>query len=322
MAGPKILAVDDEPLNIEFLTCCLSGAGFTVVTANDGVEALQRFAEHPDVDAVLLDRMMPRMDGMQVLARLKQDGRYNDLPVIMQTAAASKAEVMEGIEAGVYYYLAKPYEHSMLLCIVRAALQDAQNRKTMREEAGRHRRALGLIEQARFRFRTLEEAQNLAYYAAGCFPDPQAAVWGLSELMVNAIEHGNLGISYAEKTALMLADAWQQEVERRLSLKENLGKYVRLTLDADEQRVRARISDCGEGFNWKHYLEIAPERAAAPHGRGIAIARLTSFSSLCYLGRGSEVECVQHIDAGRSIGANFQPVLQSGTGSRKGNSSA
>ena len=63
---------------------------------------------------------------------------------------------------------------------------------------------MGLLEKARFRFRTLEDARTLAFLIANCFPEPQVAVYGLNELLINAVEHGNLGITFAEKTKFVL----------------------------------------------------------------------------------------------------------------------
>ena len=77
------------------------------------------------------------------------------------------------------------------------------------------------MRQARFHFRTLEEAANLAYKIAACFPEPQKAAFGLNELMHNAVEHGNLGIGYDEKANLLRSGSWREEVERRLNFPEN-----------------------------------------------------------------------------------------------------
>ena len=109
--------------------------------------------------------------------------------------------------------------------------------------------------------------------------------------MVNAIEHGNLGITYAEKTDLMLASAWSTEVERRLALPENQNKYAALHFEATDDTIRIHIKDQGRGFDWQKYLEFAPERLTDPHGRGIATTRIVAFSTLQYLGCGNEVIC-------------------------------
>lgn len=288
---PKVLAVDDEEFNLDILQTDLEEAGFDVVRAEDGIAALEKLKAHPDTDIVVLDRMMPRMDGIEVLQRLKSDPRYRDMPVIMQTAAAQSKQVEEGIRAGAYYYLSKPYDEQMLIGIVRAALRESRDFVQMREEVRKHRNVLGLIEHARFRFRTLEEAKNVAYYVASCCPNPENTVFGLSELMINAVEHGNLGITYEEKTRLVLDGKWEEEVRRRLRLPENAERCARLAFENDGDRITITISDRGSGFDWENYLDFDPTRMTHPHGRGIAIAHNMSFSELEYRDGGSKVIC-------------------------------
>jgi anti-sigma regulatory factor (Ser/Thr protein kinase) len=114
-------------------------------------------------------------------------------------------------------------------------------------------------------------------------------VTGISELLVNALEHGNLKIGYAEKSNLMRSGTWQMEVERRLSAKENIDGYIELEFKVEADTVQIRIRDQGKGFDWTPFLDLDPERAFDPHGRGIAMARLSSFDDLEYLGDGNEV---------------------------------
>ncbi len=287
----KILAVDDEEFNLDIITEYLGDAGFDVVCAQDGVIALEQLKRNPDVDVIVLDRMMPNMDGMAVLKCLHEDKLFQDVPIIMQTAAASSKQIQEGIEAGVYYYLAKPYNEALLLSIVRAALKDSVGRRDLREQVQKQRRTLGLMERGRFRFRTLEETNNLSYFIANCFPEPEYMVYGLNELMVNAVEHGNLGITYNEKMELSLVGGWQAEIERRLALPEYKNKYAILEYIANEQEITVSIRDQGQGFEWKNYLELSPNRATDPNGRGIAIAKMKSFPLLEYKGCGNEVVC-------------------------------
>jgi CheY-like chemotaxis protein len=287
----KILAVDDEGFNLDIMKRYMIKAGYEVILAGDGAVALGKLEENPEIDVVVLDWMMPNMDGMTFLRHVKGNPKLQDIPVIMQTAAAASEQVLQGIHAGVYYYLTKPYDDVMLLAIVRAALRDAKAKREMKEEVRSQRRMLGLMEESVFRFRTLEEAKTLAFYIANCFPEPESVVFGLNELLINAIEHGNLGITYAEKTKFVLSGSWAEEVERRLKAPENEMKVARLTFRATKDQISVTIKDEGKGFDWKKYVELSPDRATDPHGRGIAASRLMSFHSLEYLGNGNEVMC-------------------------------
>jgi DNA-binding response OmpR family regulator len=287
----KILSVDDDALNRDILAEYLSEGGYEVVEADDGDTALKLLSEVESIDAIVLDRMMPRLNGMEVLKAVKSDKRFADIPVIMQSAATAREQIVQGIKAGVYYYLTKPYEDQMLLAVVGAALQDASLKKKLRREVAQQRRVIGLMEQSRFRFRTMEEARNLAFLIANGFPEPESAVYGLNELLANAVEHGNLGVTYREKTQLILEGRLDQEIEKRLNLAENREKWAFLHFEADDCSVRVRIKDQGAGFDWRLYMDISPERATHPHGRGIATSKLMSFHSLEYLGCGNEVLC-------------------------------
>ncbi|MEN8180423.1 MAG: response regulator, partial [Pseudomonadota bacterium] len=198
---PKILVVDDEAFNLEILGEYLEDANYAAVMADNGQQAWSLLEESPErFEAVLLDRMMPEMDGMEVLTRIKAHPTLNTLPVIMQTAKASKQDVLDGLQAGAYYYLTKPYDEEHMLAIVNTAVADYQRYRSLQKETLQTAHTLCLMQNGRFQFRTLQEGRNLATLLANASPNAGNVVIGLSELMVNAVEHGNLGISYEEKS--------------------------------------------------------------------------------------------------------------------------
>lgn len=289
MQKRKVLAVDDEPFNLDILTEYLERENLEVITAEDGVIALQKIALHPDIDLIILDRMMPNMDGMEVIAALKKDERYRHIPIIMQTAAAQSAQILEGIQAGVYYYLTKPYEESFLISIVRSALRPSYVKKKIGEEE-QYEGISQLIKKAECHFSTLEEVKRLACFFANAFPDRDMALYGLTELMLNAIEHGNLGITCEEKTGLILQGTLYDEIERRLQLPHNKDKFAFLQYEVTENEIYISITDQGEGFDWEKYIVPSPYQMTKPNGRGVATAKL-SFTTMEYLGKGNQVVC-------------------------------
>jgi len=114
----KILAVDDERHIVRLVEVNLQRAGYEVVTAYDGREALEKVkAENPDL--VVLDVMMPYMDGFEVLKNLKADPVTAEIPVIMLTAKAQDADVFRGWQSGVDCYLTKPFNPMELLTFVK-----------------------------------------------------------------------------------------------------------------------------------------------------------------------------------------------------------
>ncbi len=289
MTQRHILVVDDEPINLMIIREYLEGPQYDldlVESANIAWQRLETAA--PAYDLVILDRMMPGMTGIELLRLMKADPRFSTIPVIMQTAATAPEQVREGIEAGAYYYLAKPYEPETLLAIVRAAVTDIESREVARGHARAHVHAMALLDQAEFHFRTLDEIGPLIEILASLCPVPDLAAGGLTELLVNAVEHGSLGISYEEKRRLRLADNWEAEVARRLAMAENI-RQVRVSVCRHVDRLEFTVQDEGDGFDWQHYLDFDPERAADPNGRGIAMARMMSFSALEYQGNGNTV---------------------------------
>lgn len=285
-----VLIVDDEPFNLEILSEYLQSAGYNLLKAEDGTEALShlnRCAE--SIDVVLLDRMMPNMNGMEVLAHMKQSPEWHHIPIILQTAVGSPDSIREGLQAGAYYYLTKPYEKSMLLAVVSAAGMERRNARKLAESLTRQQACLRLMSSSTFRFRRLEEAHEIASLISSAFPDPHRVAMGLSELIINGIEHGNLDIRYEEKGRLLRTGNWQAEVQRRLALPEYENRHMTVSFERTETEARVTITDEGEGFDWRPYLELSPDRAFDPHGRGISMARMISFDSIEYQGRGNVV---------------------------------
>jgi DNA-binding response OmpR family regulator len=110
----KILVVDDEPDVASLLTLMLKSQGYAVITAGDGQEALEKArGEAPDL--ILLDVMLPRMDGYKVARMLKFDENYSKIPIIMLTAKIQERDKQTGLEMGANDYLTKPFDTAALL---------------------------------------------------------------------------------------------------------------------------------------------------------------------------------------------------------------
>jgi signal transduction histidine kinase/DNA-binding response OmpR family regulator/CHASE3 domain sensor protein len=117
--GVKVLLADDDMRNVFSLSALLSEHGMDVITAADGKEALARLDEHPDVGIVLMDIMMPEMDGYEAIRQIRMNRRYHQLPVIALTAKAMAGDREKCIAAGASDYIAKPIDSSKLLSLMR-----------------------------------------------------------------------------------------------------------------------------------------------------------------------------------------------------------
>ncbi len=286
-----ILAADDNTQSLNLLVECLDSEDYRIIQARDGQQAWDAICDSQyHFDAFILDRKMPHLSGMELLARIKNIGELKNIPVIFQTGLSSEEHVIEGIQAGVYYYLTKPYVRKVLLSILETAVSDYDRYKKLQKEVLDNVNSMNMMQSGHFQLRTLEEARVLSCLLANTSPKPRAIVTGLSELLINAIEHGNLGISYQEKTELLEKGLWREEVERRLGLAENRSKTVDVKLEKENQEITITIQDEGTGFDPSSYMEIDPKRAMHSHGRGVAFAKLISFDSIEYIGCGNKVK--------------------------------
>jgi two-component system alkaline phosphatase synthesis response regulator PhoP len=119
----KILIVEDEKDIIEFLKYNLENEGFSVISANDGEEGLLKMSEKPDI--VLLDIMMPKMDGYEVCKRIRQNKETANIPVIFLTAKSSEYDEVKGLELGANDYILKPISPFKLIARIKATLRNS-----------------------------------------------------------------------------------------------------------------------------------------------------------------------------------------------------
>jgi CheY-like chemotaxis protein len=290
-----ILAIDDEPTNLEvlqgFLEMGQNSAHKLVKCMNgqEGYDFLVKNAE--DVDLILLDRMMPVMSGVEFLKKIKEDKFLSQIPVIMQTASNVKEHLEEGFALGVTHYLVKPFSPVVLNSMVEAAINFYTKQRKLLSEVKRTSSIFKYVEKAEFIIKNLDDVEVMTSSLARLFPDPDRVILGISEMLTNAIEHGNIEITYDEKTQLNLTNSWREEVERRLVLPENKDKIVKVFYFRRKNEIILNIADQGNGFDFQKYLQFDPNRSTDNHGRGISYALNLSFDDLEYIGKGNEVNC-------------------------------
>ena len=123
----KILIVDDDPETVRLVKLMLSRQGYSVITANSGKQALDLLhAEHPDL--ILLDVMMPEMDGFQVTRQLRSNPKTTDTPILIFSAKAQVDDKVAGYEAGADEYLTKPIHPAELVARIKALLIRSKSR--------------------------------------------------------------------------------------------------------------------------------------------------------------------------------------------------
>jgi CheY-like chemotaxis protein len=122
LEGRKALIVDDDMRNIFALATVLDEQGMEIVSANNGREAIRMVESDPSIDIVLMDIMMPEMDGLTTTQEIRKLPRGKDLPIIAVTAKAMKGDRVKCIEAGAWDYLSKPVDRLHLLAVLRGWL--------------------------------------------------------------------------------------------------------------------------------------------------------------------------------------------------------
>jgi len=133
---PLILIVEDNPASLDILQTRLTAYDYKVITATDG-EAGLAMARETQPDLILLDIMMPKMDGIEVCRRIKTDTSLPFVPIIMVTAKAESKDVVAGLEAGADEYLTKPVDHTALVARVKSMLRIKDLHDTVRDQAAR-----------------------------------------------------------------------------------------------------------------------------------------------------------------------------------------
>lgn len=289
----KILVVDDEPDNRFIIEEYLEDLGHDLIMAGDGVEAWDILQEQANsFDTILLDIMMPRMNGLELLAKIKASEQLRSIPVILQTAKGGSDDIAAGIQAGAFYYLTKPFSNEILLSIVETAIRDSRRYRSLEEEALKGASMFGMMKSGIFQFRSLDEGQIVLHTLAQACPEPSKAILGLSELLINAVEHGNLEIDYQLKSTLLENGTWDDEIKRRLADDKFANRYVEVEYERTSDSLIFTITDQGSGFDWQPFMQIDAARGSDNHGRGIAMANMISFDRIEYHGKGNQVRAV------------------------------
>ncbi len=270
---PHILIVDRSSLKDRYIDF-LSDQDYQFTTADSGEQAWQLLSNEPDkYDVILIDNDLSDIKAEVLIDKMQHHAELYSTVVLLTNTA-------EKLDIGAQYYINKPIEQETLISILSTAIRHQISYK----HRVKNKIALGLLQQAEFQLKTIHEAHALASYLSDIYPDPQKVITGLTELMINAVEHGNLAIDYDEKNQLTKQGKLSQEIERRQALPEYKDKYVNVSFQLTETMIEITIEDQGKGFNWQQYMEFDSERLLEPHGRGIAIANKLSFCEVEYIG--------------------------------------
>jgi DNA-binding NarL/FixJ family response regulator len=287
----KILLIDDEPLVREELGALLQDEGYEVITGADGEEGLALFqSEKPDM--VITDVRMPRKDGLSVAMTIRREDPT--VPVTVITGHGSETMAIEALRAGVTDFIKKPVRLEDLS----AAL--------LRMRAARRPAGLGfdelppavLLVESSWTYKLENNIEAISPFVevllkrvASGMDRTSLSELGLAvrELLLNAIEHGNLGLSYQEKSKALETGTLESLLQKRMMLPELARRRVTIKAHREDRRLAIHIIDEGNGFDWRSLpnpTDIA--HLLSTHGRGVLLAQL-SVNKMTYNPKGNEV---------------------------------
>ncbi|PQA89387.1 ATP-binding protein [Hyphococcus luteus] len=253
---------------------------------DDLAKTAQHLMDIEDERAVLVvDLLGFSGDGLEELA----ESVAGHVPTVLICEAAQEPHLPEILLDAAFFVIHAPSSKGTVKCIIEAARKKAAQTRAAGAHYLKLLETLKTAETGKFVFRTIQEAETLARFLAYAFPDRAAAAKGLTELMRNAVEHGNLEIGFKEKARLIEDGMLEAEIDRRLADDAYQGRAAEAVLAKKPEGVYVVITDKGPGFAWSDFTKFSPDRAAYKNGRGIQLARLTCFDKLAYNEAGNQV---------------------------------
>lgn len=290
----KVLVVEDVPEVRGLVARAITTFGHQGQEAGGGEEALS-LCERALPDVVLTDILMPGTDGLTLTQRIRE--RWPACPVVVMTGRSDEASAIAALKAGACDYLKKPINPDALRAALEGVAQvlDAQRAQSLG----------GLpVERLDFQIVLGNTLDRLVPLTSLLLRDVAPLLAGparfhlriaLQELLVNAIEHGNLEISADDKMDALTRGDYDRLVEARRQDGRFQGRCVTvgITYDRAKSSVRFRITDQGAGFDWRRILARVETLGTAPNGagRGIFLVR-TLVSDLTFNDKGNEATLI------------------------------
>ena len=287
----EVLLVDGDKYSRDIFGNAVRGHGYAIHEACSGEAAIEMLEARPEgYNVVFVNKELDGISGFDVLSRIKKNKTHQLTPVVVLTSTNQETTFADAVRLGAFAFLTKPVDELVLVEVLKSALRERIMYYNIVEDSKEYARAIQHMTQGTFLFRTIQEARSLAVFLAQAAPEPTRVIVGLVELLVNAVEHGNLAISYDLKTQLMNSGEMDAEMAKRMSDPLFGQRTAKVTVERRPEELVYTIKDQGSGFDWPHFLEIDATRLGHLHGRGIAIARQVSFDRLDYSDLGNVVE--------------------------------
>ncbi len=284
--------MDDQEALRSLLARLLEQEGFDPVQAEDGAQAVEMYKSQAPL-VVVSDIMMPRMDGLTLLNEIKRIDR--NATVILMTGQGNEDVLIKALRGGATNFFKKPFNVKELIDEIRKVVE-------FRLEAARSSLFSPLLVEETKTF-VMPRADspffpiiNQITLQLPCLM-PQEDILnlkiGIEEIITNAIEHGNLGISFEEKREAIQEGRLARLIADKGRESDAAGRAVRITSRLSPELFEIRIRDDGRGFDWRTLPAVEPENLLAFNGRGIFLTKIY-FDEVAYNDSGNEVTLRKH----------------------------
>ncbi len=285
----KILIVEDDLLFRTFVKNSINSLGYECIEAENGEQGLELF-EKEKPQLIISDIQMPEMDGIEMLQKVRM--MRSEVIFIVMTFFDSEEWAIKALNAGANNYLKKPIRKDTLLHLIkkyytiaksRTASKDVNNMIISKNFEMQFKSSIEIVPTVVEYLIKESGIQNYILNTSGI-------ELGLNEIITNSVEHGNLGISYEEKSNALSEGTYEKLYVERLTNPEFAEKTVTVKFIFDEEKFEWEIIDEGNGFNWKIVPDpIKESNKEGFHGRGIFLTRF-QFDEMEYNKKGNIVK--------------------------------
>lgn len=290
----NILIIDDEDALRKMLRIALTERGYTVFEASNGVEGIEVF-RNTSPGIVLTDVNMPEMNGIEMTRKIKEINEDSD--IIIMTGFGTEDLVIDAIRAGASNYIKKPLQFTELFSILDsiAFKREARKRYEVAKDVVEYEEKKIVMDN---NMEKIWGVVNQVFYNVSN-SEGQVSIEGLKlglyEIIVNAVEHGNLEISYDEKKKALHENSYSDLLAERIKKANRSGKSVTVRSIFDRKKIEISVTDCGKGFDYSNLPDHSdPENILSAHGRGILLATVY-YDIVEYKHPGNSVKLIKNL---------------------------
>ena len=283
-----ILVIDDEKSIRKILSIALQEKGYEVFEATNGREGLEVFKDKkPEI--VITDVKMPEMSGIQVTREIKR--LNDDVDVIIITGYGSEDLVIESLRVGASNFIKKPILLAELYKILEDIVLKRESKKRLEvaKDVVIYEKKKCVIGND---IKKIWSVVNQILFNISPFfekPAYEGLRIGLYEIIINAIEHGNLGISYNDKNKALNSNTYMDLLNEKIKIAEEKGKKVEITSTFEENIFEIEVKDDGDGFDYESIPSPNdPDKLLEAHGRGVFLTSIY-FDEIKYMDPGNRV---------------------------------